>query len=558
MAMNAITVRQWWWLILGCAVLLRLPVFLFPYVNIDENEYAFAARILLAGGLPYRDFLIYQPPVIYYLYAFASWAFGTTQLWAPHLLVMGIVCATTAVLRSIGDLVYGRSAGLWTAACYAVFSTTFLPMDMLGANCEVVLMLPLAGALWWCVRASGSLRARAGRAVLAGACCGIAVLTKYPAAVFLPPLAGYLAWRETGWRRRALLGGSVVAGALGVVGVAAAALAAAGVWSETVAAASYIFRYAKGPPQSDAAYVALKFVVRTAMIALAAALLWWAALCAAIARPAADPIRRLFLACLVAGCAAVLAGGRIYFHYYYFLLPPLCLLAGASLGGAFGKGWTAWPRGARAAWAAWTAACVAMAIGLSVTRYLQRGNLTPAEWRPVAEYLAAAAPPGATLFVWGYCPQLYTVSGLFPATRFSTADYLTGRTPKTAGLEYDPRGMRIPSAWEKVWADFRDPSAVVMEDTAENIFPRAWDYLLADFSRRLPDVIVDTAPANYRRYGRYPLTQFPALHSLIAREYTKRARINNYDCYFRRSSVADLPAARRAAGAARRGDPADL
>src|SRR3989338_7086933 len=119
------------------ALLLRLPVFLFPFVNIDENEYAVAGRIILDGGLPYRDFLVFQPPVIYYLYAAAFWCLRTTDIWASHLVVVLIVLASCWALWRIGRLLGGEATGLWAAACYGVFSATFFPSEMLGANCEV-------------------------------------------------------------------------------------------------------------------------------------------------------------------------------------------------------------------------------------------------------------------------------------------------------------------------------------------------------------------------------------------------------------------------------------
>lgn len=176
-----------------------------------------------------------------------------------------------------------------------------------------------------------------------------------------------------------------------------------------------------------------------------------------------------------------------------------------------------------------------MALGYNGWRYLASGHLRSADWEPVAAYLAQQHPPEATLFVWGYCPQLYTGSHLRPATRFMTADYLTGRMPKSAGLEYDPATSHPPSSWRKFLNDFRDTPDVVFYDTSADIFPRAWEYLRADVARRPPDIIVDTVPSNYRRYGRYPIENFPFLQSTIARSYTKAASFNGYDIYVRKS-----------------------
>lgn len=531
--------RRWLVGICAVAVCLRLPVFCFPYVNIDENEYRLAAQILLQGGLPYRDFLIYQPPVIYYLYAFAFWLFQTDALWAAHIMVIGTVVATCGILYAIGVQLADRATGLWAAGCYALFTTTFFPEEMLGANCEVVLTLPICVAVWCVVRWMRRSEASAHGLFLAGVCTGVAVLTKYQAALFILPFAWAIA-RRTGRRGRGVGIACFLFGSALIVGAAAAALAAAGLWSESAAVFRYLLAYAKGPAQNDGVYVVLKFVARTLLVAGCGGLLWWSAFRGWRRLHDEDaPLAWLFGGWFLAGCLGILIGGRVYFHYYYLVLPPLALLAGMRLAGRWGKGWSGWRGRVRAAWAVWSIFWVAAALGYSGWRYVERGNLTTADWMPAARLLAGAktAAGPQTLFVWGYCPQLYTVSGLSPATRFTTADYLTGRTPKTAGLEYDPLAP-APSSLTKLWNDFRNPRGVVAYDTSANIFPRAWDYFREDFARRLPDFIVDTSPANYRRYGRYPVKKFPLLHSAITQYYTQISSPNGYEIFQRTDQLA--------------------
>lgn len=529
----AVNPRRWFYIICAAAVLMRLMVFCFPFVNIDENEYAVAARILLNGGLPYRDFLVYQPPVIYYFYAATFWCLRTTAIWAPHLGMLVVVLCTCRVLWAIGRRLGSDRIGLWAAACYAVFPTLFAPSDMLGANCEILLVLPLCLALWCVLRAEEGSTPAHRYFGIAGACLGVAFLTKYPAGIFLVPCVAYT------WCVSKTSAPILLAGWLLVVGVAISGLAMAGVWPETLEAFRYIVLYAKGPAQNDGVYIVLKFVFRTAGLAATGALMWWSA-----GRCVVHCIGRqwrFLVALLCAGFVAVLIGGRLYGHYYYLVFPFLALLAAGTLAGVTGGGWAQQSRAVRTGWATWSIACMAMALGYTGWRYLASGHLRSADWEPVAVYLAQQHRPEATLFVWGYCPQLYTRSHLRPATRFMTADYLTGRMPKSAGLEYDPATPHPPSSWRKFLNDFRDTPDVVFYDTSADIFPRAWEYLRADFARRPPDFIVDTVPSNYRRYGRYPIENFPFLQSTIERSYTKAASFNGYDIYVRKSQRGNAP-----------------
>lgn len=543
------------------AVLMRMVVFLFPFVNIDENEFAVAGRIILDGGLPYRDFLIYQPPVIYYLYALAFAVFHTNSIWAAHIVVIGVVVASCIALYLTGRRLGGESTGLWAAGCYAIFSATFLPSEILGATCEVVLVLPVVCALWCAVAAIDSARNAIWLNFMAGVFLGIAFLTKYPAVLYLVPFL--LFTKRTGFKGRVVNAAAIVCGWLATVGACALLLWWAGVWPETAATFVYILLYAKGPPQNDAIYVTLKFIARTALMAATGWLLWWNAACA-VRRIFSLPFVRggrggvepclpqpllppqsfggrgtkegrspwlLIAGCLAVGLVTVVIGGRIYFHYYYFVLPFLALLAGGSLAGLFGQAWWHRRRLVRVGWVAWTLLWVAIVFAYSFRVHALSGHLRGSDWAAAAQYLRESARPGETLFVWGYCPQMYTLSGLRPATRFVTSDYLTGRTPKSAGLEYDPRASMQPSSWEKFLNDFRNPPGVVVYDTSDAVFPGAWDMLEHDFGRRMPDYIVDTAPSNYRRYGRYRIEKFPFLHSAIGRSYTLVASMNGYDIY---------------------------
>ena len=138
-------------------------------------------------------------------------------------------------------------------------------------------------------------------------------------------------------------------------------------------------------------------------------------------------------------------------------------------------------------------------------------------YREVAERLRAdACAPGATLFVWGFAPNLYYYADLRPASRFVplTQARLTGYIP---GNLASNRG------------DIAAEAAVV---------PAHWDWLMDDLDRRRATFIVDTAPANLYRWGRYPVSDFPRLQRYLDDQFELVETIREVRIYRRRGCEA--------------------
>lgn len=507
--------KYWWWIaIIGFIIISRIPSFFTSFVNIDENEYAIAAGKILAGGLPYRDFLIYQPPIIYYFYALAFWLFGHNALWGVHVLLMAVVAAGSAfICLAARDILKSEKAGLLAAAYYAVLSFTFLPQDMLAANCEILAVVPIVAAVWMFTLAErrGSLY------VAAGFFAGVAFLTKYQCGIILAPII----FTTIFVRKRFSPLFSVVLGFALPLLIVYFALSLAGARDATNEALNYIFRYAKGPPQNDPLYITIKFAMRTGIFVLGGLGVWYLAIRGMFERL---PHKFFLVIWLLSSFVPVITGGRIYFHYYFVVIPAVCVVAAASL--------TLFNLNKYLKWGFILVGVIPVIGFLIYDSYKPFRNPTiKDDWQYAVKYLQENGRAGDSLFIWGYCPQIYVESDLEVATRFTTADYLTGRTPATAGLEYDPLSPNPPSSWQKVLNDFRDPDGVVVFDTSNNVFPKAWDYLKEDFAKKLPTYIVDTAPSNYRRYGRYPIEKYPYLSETIEREYYLSSDIKGFRIY---------------------------
>ncbi|MBI5300433.1 MAG: glycosyltransferase family 39 protein [Deltaproteobacteria bacterium] len=513
----------------GCA--LRIPSLLVNFVNIDENEVVLAAKILTQGGLPYRDYMIYQPPLLYYFYALVMVLIPTPELsdsiWWVHVATFFVVAGTCIAIYFTAKSVFDdQRKGLFAALFFAIFSTTYLPQDMLAANIELIMILPMTLCVCFFVRE---------KYFLAGLFMGLVLLSKYQGAVLLPALGLYLLIKKRG---SAVFPMTVLLIATALVCASwAYYLYAKGAWSYAVQCFQYILHYAKGPQQNDWLYITLKLLLRTTLIGIAGFGLWAFALKGF--RKSFHCPEFLFVLWIVFGFLAIIAGGRMYFHYYLIIYPPLAILAGAQAVDFFER-----LKHLPFEKTVWRVTIFILMFSLPVTGFTAYATYKPFRikspkdyWIYVVDYIRDRSAPTDSVLVWGYCPQIYVASNRNMATRFTTSDYLTGRTPKTAGLEYDPKTLNPPSVWKKLLGDFKTPSQVIDYDTSDNIFPVAWELFSQDLSNNKPELIIDTSPSNYRMYGRYPMSKFPVLDEYVHKNYVFEASIRGMDIYRKKSSV---------------------
>lgn len=129
-----------------------------------------------------------------------------------------------------------------------------------------------------------------------------------------------------------------------------------------------------------------------------------------------EPAKRRWLLWIVCALVAVTAGLRFSPRYYFLLLPPLVILAARGL--ATGKRWV-------------LLLLFLIPLIRFGPRYLELAQGKSNEWRDLAmerDSRAAAQllqGPG-DLFVWGYRPEIYAISGKPAATRFLDSQPLTG------------------------------------------------------------------------------------------------------------------------------------
>ena len=134
-----------WAAIVIVYVLLRLPGIGVP-LDRDEGAFGYMGQLINHGGLPYRDGLDHKPPVAFYINALALHLVpATAQGVHSFLLVYNFL--TLICLFYISKLYFeSRSAGLWCALAYAVFSAS-PAIQGFTASTEMWSLLPVSFSL---------------------------------------------------------------------------------------------------------------------------------------------------------------------------------------------------------------------------------------------------------------------------------------------------------------------------------------------------------------------------------------------------------------------------
>ncbi len=403
----------------------------------DEGEYAYAAWLLRAGGMPYAQAFVQKPPVVIYVYALAQ-----TISDAPVVPVR--VLASLSVLLTIGLTAYtarkraGPVAGVAVLFVLPVLMATpsILPFS---ANTEKFMILPLTGLLALHASAPGKLRAPA--AAAAGAHASAAVLAKPICALVVLAVALHGAWRAH--RRGEKLGalfktlGWGSAGFAGTSLLLCAPIVAGGAGGDLwLAVVTFNRHYARLNGWDPGPFlVQMSSLLRDC---------WplFGFLAAAVTRAAKTGAFELGLL-VVAGASAYT---DVNGHYYVMLMPIWALVVVGVLA-AVVDGLSKHAPARRALLAACAIAATASALlwplrqqvrtpPAELSRRTYPGNPF-AESSPVAERLAALTRPSDPVFVAGSEPQILYYARRRSPTRFTIMYPLMLPTPFAARFQQE-------------------------------------------------------------------------------------------------------------------------
>ena len=387
----------------GLGVLLRAyqltrPGFLFGITEYDDGAYFGSAVRLVHGAVPYRDFVMVQPPGILWLTSPLALLTKVTSTAAGFALARVLTAAAGAAGVLLAGLLVRRHGALATALTCGILATS-----PAGINAAHTLLLEpwavvfcLLGAL--AVFDGDQPTERPGRLAWGGAAFGFAVAIKLWAV--LPVLVVAVVCR----RRRAWLpfGGGVVGG-LGMAVLPAVALAPGAVFHDVVVAQLSRVDLVRVPAWHRLAGLtgmsAFSPVSRGTVWVVAAGILALVVGCSVAAsrrdRQAPPPLEQFALATAGLLLVAFLWPPDYYAHYGWFFAPFLALSVALPVA-RLAAGRRALPvaGGRPGVWLARSALAAALVLALVIS-VVQLRQETRLRGDTIADVVRARVPAGA-------------------------------------------------------------------------------------------------------------------------------------------------------------------
>lgn len=502
----------------------------------DQALFAYVGNALAHGRTLYIDVWDVKPPGVFWIYALA------TRLPAGYRGVRAFDLAyallTVGAVYLLGRCLWDRVTGAMAGLLYGVVYVTASGYWNMAQPDSFMILPVLLGVLLWerPPPPEGRVRSMAPRTPLAaGLLFGVAF--QFRSVVALIPLI--LALRELWWpsgeraaaarRVAALIGGAAL-----VQATTLAWLALGG------AAGDYLYaqlRFAGQYARLGGPYAYDRFTLGNYLSGLRGALMWFTASRLLLTAPAlaavlvggalrADRGVRLMTLLLAAAVAGVAVQAKFFIYHWHIALPFLALLAGWTTRAIWHELRRRYPL-SRASGAVAAIVALLLLFTPQVTdaavgewhdgvRYLVQpsyrsvyidrfglrghGSYSFKASEEVAGYIRARTRPSDTVFVWGYDPNLYVLSGRESASRFLSL------------LPLMP--IFSPESWK---AEF-----------------------VRDLEARRPAYILVQRGENARWITGRPddsqewVAQFTAFNDLLQRDYTFDQRIEDYVIYQRR------------------------
>lgn len=435
--------------------------------NVDEANYAAIAWFARDSGQG-----LFARPQGFRLHN-VLWLVG--EPWSPVVpdvvtsLAVGATAALLglAVLRATDD----RRAALLTAPLYALGVLRYEGLTSCG---ELWANLALAG--WLALRVGSP--ASAGRRALAGACLGLAMLGKEHAApvLLLEPALTAVEVRLRSLDARAALRGLAAAAAGWWAPVAPYLLGLAlhgqlgaflGLWAHGAEGAGRPF--AEGAPAPlDLQLTALVVLGRMLPLILGPVTLLGLVGVRRAVGPGGASVAPFALVAL-AGLGLACVGLRFFEHYFLFLLPGLAALGALRLVEATDD--LARPAQRLRRWASALLVVVVLVAAQREARLLLHHPGFAAGHGPdpqrvprlerAGRRVAALAPEGTPIFVWGWRPELYLTARRAPASRFTSNDLLMVPSQRwLSDLDARPPSVVVLCGEEGLAPEDADPFAL--------------------------------------------------------------------------------------------------
>lgn len=131
-----------------------LRIFYARHLYEDDGLWFTAGEEILRGKALYREIYFDKPPGLALVYSLLFWIFGA-HIITVRLFTIAYSLAISAVLYLFGSWLYDKRVGLWAAAMFAVFSTTYATGHVHGLGTDLLMTLPYTGAAYLLIRSQG-------------------------------------------------------------------------------------------------------------------------------------------------------------------------------------------------------------------------------------------------------------------------------------------------------------------------------------------------------------------------------------------------------------------
>lgn len=510
-------------LIFGFAVLLRIPYLRVPVLVVDESLYAEVANTILEGRLPYKDAWDQKPPGIYYLYALIFALFGKNNLYAVHIACAIFVALSAILIFFILRLLKNNVAGLIGALSYSVLASAGQASQFQAANTEIFSMLFVLISLFLFLKSDN----KSVYLFFSGFSLATGMAFKQPAILAIFPMF-LLLFLQNGKKKQASLSSIyLISGLIPVTGfVFLYFFFNDALYDFYIICIIQNFVYMDANNLAHGFNAALRnipfFIGSNYLFYITSAIAFFCFSYKLIAdiinKTTLNYISFFLCAWYAISWISVSLGGRFEGHYFFFVFPAIAVFSSFF--------WIEICKYLRrkCKFAVIVPALIfVIATGYSV--YIHCGfppgtkkiyftvidpeNPKGEPIRRTAQYIAQNTAKTGRIFVWGLCPEIYTLSNRRCAGRFIYANYLIGMM---TGDRY------FYSNTERL----------------DRTVSGSWDKLIDDLTKYKPVFIIDTSPSNYFQYAKYPISRFVLLDSFIKRYYLFDRRIGNIDIYRRR------------------------
>lgn len=442
--------------ILFLAIVLAVLIVAFPIVTYpigrDQGMYANIGKSILQGGIPFVDMWDIKPPPIYYIYATGIALFGTSTQ-AIRAIDLTLVPFGMLGLYLLASQMKNRQVGLFAALLYAVFYFNDGFQNL--SQSDSLATIPAIWIAYATFRASnselGSKFAWIG-ALTAGLISGLLLWFKPQqyALIVGAFILYHLIMRLKSPERTASMQSLLLESfAFAIGGLLTGGILLVYFWSQGII--QEIFIVAEGTAAYNAqgydfsAFIAnmrqgfyFRWIVWHALIILSG--LWIVRyILSSIGRTrrpsstsdAIHHVPTLLILWLLSGLGFAFMQAKGFDTHWFPILPPMALMGAIvidaelsyfqseklriALSVAIVIGLLAIPAWtSRSAWAYISG----QESQLDYWDSFQANDLKPEQSLEMANYLRERVAPGDSLYIWGFRPEVYFMSGLRPATRY--------------------------------------------------------------------------------------------------------------------------------------------